>query len=131
MFLVTHVGRSCPPVRGGPAADRAYSPSRGPYKEREASHWRHGPHLIVDVVFVGVVLVKNQLQKLPHCVHIHRLQLAGLAACLLVVAEGNIAEREHSRLVLVRKVPCSHSAQGLRRVRSRRRPPGGSLDAEL
>lgn len=52
----------------------------------------HKSHLIIDVVLVGVVLVKNQLKKLPHSIHINRLEFPGFAACLFIITEGDIAQ---------------------------------------
>lgn len=55
----------------------------------------HCTYLVVDVVLVDMVLVKYELKELPHCIHVHRLELAGLAAGLLVIAEGDVAARQH------------------------------------
>lgn len=54
----------------------------------------HKSHLIIYVVLVGMVLVKNQLKKLPHSIHINRLEFPGFAACLFIITEGDIAERK-------------------------------------
>lgn len=56
----------------------------------------HASHLVIHIVLVDVVLVKDELQKLPHCVHIHRLQFPGFAACLLIVTERHIAGRKNT-----------------------------------
>lgn len=53
----------------------------------------HTSHLIIYVVLVGVVLVKNQLKKLSHGIHINRLELPGFAACLFIITERDVAER--------------------------------------
>jgi hypothetical protein len=63
----------------------------------------HKSHLIIYVVFVGMVLVKNQFKKLPHSIHINRLELPGFAACLLIITEGDIAERKATAQVQLRK----------------------------
>lgn len=59
-------------------------------------------YLIIHVVFVDVVLVKDQFEELPHGVHVHRLQLPGFAARLLVVTERDVAESSEP-LGLVRR----------------------------
>lgn len=79
---------------------------------------RHGEvyHLIVDVVLVGVILVKNEFQKLPLGVHIDRLQLPRSAARLLVVAEGDIAARHRAGLagrVRPRRKPRERAGAGV------------------
>lgn len=61
---------------------------------RGAARGKVRPYLIIHVVFVDVVLVKDQFEELPHGVHVHRLQLPGFAACLLVVTERDVAARE-------------------------------------
>ena len=56
----------------------------------------HASHLVIHIVLVDVVLVKDELQKLPHCVHVHRLQFPGFAACLLIVTERHVAGRKNT-----------------------------------
>lgn len=65
---------------------------RGPPRSRAGGRPRGGraTHLVVDVVLVGVVLVEDQPQKLARRIHVHRLQLPGLAARLPVVTEGDV-----------------------------------------
>lgn len=50
-----------------------------------------------------MVLVKNQLKKLPDCIHINRLEFPGFAACLFIITERNVAEREATTQVLLTK----------------------------
>lgn len=70
----------------------------------KASH-THRPYLIIYVVLVGMVLVKDQLKKLPHSIHVDRLEFPGFAACLFVVTQRDIAGRK----VTPDEQSCSHS----------------------
>lgn len=67
---------------------------RGTVVSGQSLEHTHRSYLIIYVVLVGMVLVKNQFKKLPHGIHVHRLELPGLAACLSIVAERDIAGRK-------------------------------------